>query len=117
MVIEKIAVIGAGQMGNGIAHVFALAGYETRMLDVSIERVEQAVAKIETNMDRQVAKGTITEDEKTAALGRLVPIADYSGLADCDLVIESVTEDESIKRDILKSISGVLKPEGIIELT
>jgi 3-hydroxybutyryl-CoA dehydrogenase len=112
--IEKIAVIGTGQMGNGIAHVFALAGFETRMLDVSIGQVEKAVTKIDANMDRQVAKGTISEDEKAAALGHLVPIADYAGLADCDLVIESATEDEDVKRTILKDVSQVLKPEGII---
>ncbi len=114
MTIEKIAIVGAGQMGNGIAHVCALAGYETRMLDVTKEQVEKALQIIESNMERQVAKGTITEAEKNAAFGRLVPIASYDELADCDLVIESVVEEEGVKRDILKNVAAVLKPEGLI---
>ncbi len=112
--IEKIGIIGAGQMGNGIAHVCALAGYETHILDVSKERVEEALKTIGANMDRQWARGKITEDEKAKALARIVPATGYEALADCDLVIETATEDEAIKRDILKNLSDVLKPAAII---
>ncbi len=112
--IGKIGIIGAGQMGNGIAHVCALAGIETLLLDVSIDRVEAALEKIGANMDRQIAKGRITEADKAAALGRLVPIERYDDLADCDLVIESVTESEEVKRGIFEAVTKVLKPEGLI---
>ncbi len=112
--IGKIGIIGAGQMGNGIAHVCALAGIETLLLDVSIDRVEAALKKIGANMDRQIAKGRITEADKAAALGRLVPIESYDDLADCDLVIESVTESEEVKRGIFEAVTKVLKPEGLI---
>ncbi|MFQ5958885.1 MAG: 3-hydroxybutyryl-CoA dehydrogenase [Alphaproteobacteria bacterium] len=112
--IEKIGVIGAGQMGNGIAHVCALAGHETLLLDVSIERVRQALETIESNMSRQVARGVIGEDDKAAALKRIKAISSYDELADCDLVIETAVEDEEVKRDIFKKVSAVLKPEGLI---
>ncbi len=112
--IEKIGVIGTGQMGNGIAHVFALAGFEIRLIDVSKERVDKALKTIEANLGRQVHRGTITEADKKAALKRLVPVGDYGELADCDLVIESVTESEEIKRGVFKQLCAALKPEGLI---
>ena len=112
--IEKIGVIGAGQMGNGIAHVCALAGHETLLMDVSTERVRQALETIEANLSRQVSRGKISEDEKTGALERIKPVSDYGELADCDLVIESATENEEVKREIFKKVSAVLKPEGLM---
>ncbi|MEE8275316.1 MAG: 3-hydroxybutyryl-CoA dehydrogenase [Alphaproteobacteria bacterium] len=112
--IEKIGVIGAGQMGNGIAHVCALAGHETLLMDVSTERVHQALETIEANLSRQVSRGKIGEDEKTAALKLIKPVSDYGELADCDLVIESATENEEVKREIFKKVSAVLKPEGLM---
>ena len=112
--IEKIGVIGAGQMGNGIAHVCALAGHETLLMDVSTERVHQALETIEANLSRQVSRGKISEDEKTGALERIKPVSDYGELADCDLVIESATENEEVKREIFKKVSAVLKPEGLM---
>ena len=112
--IEKIGVIGAGQMGNGIAHVCALAGHETLLMDVSTERVHQALETIEANLSRQVSRGKISEDEKTGALKRIKPVSDYGELADCDLVIESATENEEVKREIFKKVSAVLKPEGLM---
>ena len=112
--IEKIGIIGVGQMGNGIAHVCALTGYQTLLLDVSKERVEAGLKRIETNLSRQVAKKKITEQDKAKALERLVPVEGYDGLADCDLVIEAATEDEAVKREIFKTLSPVLKPEGLI---
>ncbi len=112
--IEKIAIIGAGQMGSGIAQVCALAGYETRLFDVSRERLDEALKLLEKNLVRQVAKGKITEQDKAATLKRIVPAAGYGDFADCDLVIEAATEDEEIKRDIYKNLVGKLKPEAML---
>ncbi len=112
--IEKIAIIGAGQMGSGIAQVCALAGYETRLFDVSRERLDEALKLLEKNLVRQVAKGKITEQDKAATLKRIVPAAGYGDFADCDLVIEAATEDEEIKRDIYKNLAGKLKPEAML---
>ena len=112
--IEKIGIVGAGHMGNGIAHVCALAGYETRIIDISKERVEHALETIAQNMERQVARGTISEDDKVAALGRITAADGYDDLADCDLVIESAIEDEATKSEILRHLSAVLKPEAIM---
>ena len=112
--IEKIGIVGAGQMGNGIAHVCALAGYETRMIDISKERVEHALKLIAQNMDRQVAREIISADDKAAALGRITAADGYDDLADCDLVIESAIEDEATKSEILRHLSAVLKPEAIM---
>jgi 3-hydroxybutyryl-CoA dehydrogenase len=112
--IEKIGIIGAGQMGTGIAHVCALAGYETRLHDVDRERVDAALKTLDENFGRQVAKGRISEKDKAAALERVLPVDGYEGLADCDLVIEAASENEEIKRDIFNNLSKVLKPEAII---
>ena len=112
--IEKIGIVGAGQMGNGIAHVCALAGYETRLIDISKERVEHALELIAENMDRQVAREIISADDKAAALGRITAADGYDDLADCDLVIESAIEDEATKSEILRHLSAVLRPEAIM---
>ena len=114
MMIEKIGVIGTGQMGNGIAHVCALAGFEIRLIDVSKEQLDKALKTIEANLGRQVQSGKITEADKKAALGRLTPVGKFDDLADCDLVIESVTEDREVKSGIFKQLCAVLKPEAII---
>ena len=112
--IEKIGVIGTGQMGNGIAHVCALAGFEIRLIDVSKEQLDKALKTIEANLGRQVQSGKITEADKKAALGRLTPVGKIDDLADCDLVIESVTEDREVKSGIFKQLCAVLKPAAII---
>ena len=112
--IEKIGIVGAGQMGNGIAHVCALAGFETRIIDISKERVEHALETIAQNMDRQVAREIISADDKAAALGRITAADGYDDLADCDLVIESAIEDEATKSEILRHLSAVLRPEAIM---
>ncbi|MCH8923214.1 MAG: NAD(P)-binding domain-containing protein [Planctomycetes bacterium] len=112
--IEKIGIVGSGQMGGGIAHVCALAGYQIRLLDVDRERVDAALKTLEKNLAHHVTKGRISEADKTAALARIVAADGYDDLADCDLVIEAASENEEIKRDILKSLSAVLKPEAII---
>ena len=112
--IEKIGIVGAGQMGNGIAHVCALAGYETRIIDISKERVEHALKLVAQNLDRQVTREIISADDKAAALGRITAADGYDDLADCDLVIESAIEDEATKSEILRHLSAVLKPEAIM---
>ena len=112
--IEKIAVIGAGQMGTGIAHVCATAGIETMVLDVSMERAESAKQKIADTLERRVARGKMTESERQEVLDRLILIDGYAGLADCDLVIESVTEEAAAKREIFDQVCAVIKPEAIL---
>jgi 3-hydroxybutyryl-CoA dehydrogenase len=111
--IKKVGVIGAGQMGNGIAHVCAVAGFDVWLNDISVDRV-QSLASINGNMARQVAKGLITEDERTAALARLKPAESMDELADVDLVIESAVENEQIKRKIFAQLCPLLKPEAIL---
>ncbi len=114
MPLKKIGVIGAGQMGNGIAHVGALAGYDILLHDVSPERVKSALATINGNMARQASKGTITEEERKAALTHIQPAERMADLADCDLVIESASEKEEVKRKIFTELSPILKPEATI---
>ena len=114
MAIEKIGVIGAGQMGNGIAHVCALSGFDVRLSDVSQEALDKAMQVMDRNMQRQVARGTITEDQKKAALRKVKTGTGYSQLGDCDLVIESATENLGVKAEILKSLCPVLRKDAII---
>ncbi len=112
--IKTVGIIGAGQMGNGIAHVCALAGYEVRVHDISQEQLDKALATIDKNLTRQVNKEKITEEQKTDALARLQTTADVAGLGACDMVIEAATEDEGVKRAILETVYPVLKPEALI---
>ncbi|WP_114377624.1 3-hydroxybutyryl-CoA dehydrogenase [Elioraea thermophila] len=112
--IAEIGVIGAGQMGSGIAHVCALAGYRVKLLDVSAEVLEKALATIGRNMDRQLAKNQITAEAKAEALARIATGTDYAIFATCDLVIEAATEREEIKRKIFASLCPVLKPAALV---
>lgn len=112
--IKHIGVIGAGQMGNGIAHVGAQAGYQVTMVDVKQEALDKAIATITKNMDRQVQKGTMTEADKAAALGRISTKTSTSNLAQCDLVVEAATENEAVKKKIFAEVDALLKPEGIL---
>ena len=112
--IKSVGVIGAGQMGNGIAHVCALAGYEVMLNDVSPDRIKAGMATINGNMARQVGKKTITEDARAKALALIQPAEKYDQLAKCDLVIETATEKEDVKRRIFNEVSAALKPEAIL---
>jgi 3-hydroxybutyryl-CoA dehydrogenase len=114
MEIKTVGVIGAGQMGNGIAHVCACAGIEVRLNDVSEERIKAGLATINGNMARQVAKGTITEADRQAALGRIKPASSYDAFAGCDIVIEAASENEETKRKIFAKLCPVLKADAII---
>ncbi len=112
--IRKVGVIGAGQMGNGIAHVCALAGLQVRLNDVAPERIKLALATINGNLTRQVGKGLITEDARKSALELISGADTFDGLSDCDLVIESAAEKEDLKRKIFVDLCAVLKPDAII---
>ena len=112
--IQNVGVIGAGQMGSGIAHVCALAGFSVMLNDVSGDRIKQSLATINGNMTRQVSKNTITEDNRKAALALIKPAENYDDLANCDLVIETAIEKEDAKRKIFADLCASLKPEAII---
>jgi 3-hydroxybutyryl-CoA dehydrogenase len=112
--IRKVGVIGAGQMGNGIAHVCALAGYQVGLNDLKKEAVEAALASIKRNMVRQVGRGLITETEMTRALGQISYSPSLESLVDCDIVIEAATEDEAVKRRIFTDLKGKTKPGAIL---
>jgi 3-hydroxybutyryl-CoA dehydrogenase len=114
MAIKKVGVIGSGQMGNGIAHVAALAGFDVMINDVSADRLKSAMATINGNLSRQVAKKAITDDARKQALTRIKPAETIDELANCDLVIETAVEKEDIKRKIFHDLCTVLKPEAII---
>jgi 3-hydroxybutyryl-CoA dehydrogenase len=112
--IKTVGIIGAGQMGSGIAHVMALAGLDVRLNDVSPDRINEGLATVNGNLARQVSKGIITEADRQAALKRIVAAADFSAFADCDLVIEAATESEQTKLKIYTSLCKHLKPSAIL---
>lgn len=114
MDIEHIGIVGAGQMGNGIAHVCALAGYRVLLNDISEEAMKAGLATIETNMDRQVSKGQITEAEKAEALARITTTKTLSDLGHADLIIEAATEREAIKQAIFEELLPHLEPHTIL---
>ncbi|MEJ2434459.1 MAG: 3-hydroxyacyl-CoA dehydrogenase NAD-binding domain-containing protein, partial [Pseudolabrys sp.] len=112
--IKSVGVIGAGQMGNGIAQVCSLAGYTVMLNDVSGERIKAGMATINGNMTRQVSRKAIGEDQKRAALALIKPAEKIDEMASCDLVIETATEKEEVKRKIFAELCAGLKPEAII---
>ena len=112
--IKKVGVIGAGQMGSGIAHVCALGGFDVKLHDVTGDRIKAGIATINGNMARQVRKETITEEQRQNALKRISSAADYEAFSDCDLIIEAATEKEEVKRGIFAKVCASLKPDAII---
>ncbi len=112
--INSVGVIGAGLMGNGIAHVCALAGLPVVLLDVKPEALQRAMATIAQNLDRQIKAATITAEEKVAALARITTATDYGAFAECDLVIEAATEKEDVKRVVYQMLTPHLKPACMI---
>lgn len=112
--LKKIGVIGSGQMGNGIAHVCALAGYEVLIHDISEEKITTGLATINGNLARQVSGGKISDDERNAAVALLKPAVNMDDLADMDLVIESAVENEGVKRKIFSQLCPALKPEALL---
>jgi 3-hydroxybutyryl-CoA dehydrogenase len=114
MTIQTVGVIGAGQMGNGIAHVLSQSGYSVLLNDVNQDALERAVERVRKNMDRQLRSGKISEDEINAAMGRIKTTLDLEELGTSDLIIEAATEDESVKQKIFDSVLPHLKPETIL---
>ena len=112
--LRRIGIIGAGQMGGGIAHVCALAGIDVVVIDMNDEALQRGRQAIERNLSRQVARGTIREEDKAAALARIQMGLDYALFAECGMVIEAATEKEDIKREIFKKLTPHLKPDALI---
>jgi 3-hydroxybutyryl-CoA dehydrogenase len=112
--IRSVGVVGAGQMGSGIAHVLALAGFEVRLADVSQERLGQAIALIEQNIDRQVVRGRVTPEAKAAALARITTTLALVDLGPSDLIIEAATEREAVKDQIFRDLQPHLGPDTIL---
>ncbi len=114
MAIKTIGIVGAGQMGNGIAHVMALASYDVVLNDLTQDGLDAALARISKNMDRQVKGGKISQVDKDTALGRITTSLNLRDIAQTDLVIEAATENESIKQKIFDALLPDLKPETIL---
>ena len=112
--IKKVGVIGAGQMGNGIAHVCALAGHDVYFMDIDKQRLRAAMRAIKHNMDRQVSRERIMAAEKKKALKRIVTGTKLDGFSDCGLVVEAVTEDEQVKKATYKDLCPVLAPDCLL---
>ena len=112
--IKTVGIIGAGQMGNGIAHVISLAGYDVALSDVSAQKVEAALATINGNMARQIARGKLTEDDRKQALARIHYAPTLEDFAQTDLIIEAATEDEDVKRSIFQALCPQVKAEAIL---
>ena len=114
MVVRQVGVVGAGQMGNGIAHVFALAGYDVLLTDVAEDSLSKALAVIERNIERQVSRGKVLPADKRAALGRIKTTLSLADLGQCDLIIEAATERETVKQAIFEDLLPHLKPSTIL---
>ncbi|MFD1510874.1 3-hydroxybutyryl-CoA dehydrogenase [Lacimonas salitolerans] len=114
MEIKTIGVVGAGQMGNGIAHVMALAGFDVLMTDISQDALDAAVALIDKNLTRQVSREKISQDEKDAAMGRIRTTLTLTDLGPSDLIIEAATERETVKQAIFEDLLPHLKPHTIL---
>jgi 3-hydroxybutyryl-CoA dehydrogenase len=112
--IRTIGVIGAGQMGSGIAHVCALAGYDVRLADIEPKQIEHALSVIDRNLSRQISRGRIAESDKAAALRRIKTGTQYEMFGDCEIVIEAAVEKEDVKRDIYKRLVPQLKSSAIL---
>jgi 3-hydroxybutyryl-CoA dehydrogenase len=112
--MKTIGVIGAGQMGNGIAHVCAFTGHDVILLDVNPDSLAKALEVVGRNLDRQIKNGKATPADKAATLARIKTGGDYALFADCDLVIEAASENEQVKREIFKKLCPALKPSALI---
>jgi 3-hydroxybutyryl-CoA dehydrogenase len=113
--MQKIGVIGSGSMGNGIAHVFAQTGHTVLLIDVNESALQKALMTIEKNLTRQVEKGTVTEEQKNAALKNISTSTEYgSALAQCDLVVEAATENPEIKFSIFRKLDEICKPDCVL---
>ena len=114
MDIKRVGVVGAGTMGNGIAHVFARCGYEVVLCDVEQRFLDRALDTIGKNLEREVAKNKLTAEQKASALKRIVPVVDREKLADCDFVVEAATEQFEIKAQLFRDLDRICRQEIII---
>jgi hypothetical protein len=114
MDIKRVAVIGAGTMGNGIAHVFARSGYAVILCDVEQQFLERGLATITKNLDREVAKNKITSEDKASALQKIEPVTERAKLADCYFIVEAATEKFEIKTEIFRDLDRRARPEVIL---
>ena len=114
MAIERVGVVGAGTMGNGIAHVFACGGFQVLLCDVERRFLDRALETIGKNLDRELAKSRITAEDKAAALKRIVPVLERAQLAACDFVIEAATEKFEIKAEIFRDLDRICRPEILL---
>ena len=114
MDIQKVGIVGAGQMGSGIAHVFALAGYDVLLTDISADGMQKAVALIDRNIERQVTRGKVTAEDKAAAMARIATTLKLADLGKTDLVIEAATERETVKQAIFEDLVPHLQPHTIL---
>ncbi len=112
--IKTVGIVGAGQMGNGIAHVFALAGYHVLLSDINADALDNALKVIENNLARQASKDTITNEEASTALGLIRTSTNLNDFADVDLAIEAATENEEVKKAIFRELSTIMKPGAIM---
>lgn len=114
MRIQKIGVVGAGTMGNGIAHVFALAGHNVLLCDIEQSILDRSLATISKNLDRTVAKGKLTEAQKSETMGRIAPLTDRAKLAQCDFVVEAASEKFEIKSELFRELDRICRPDVIL---
>jgi len=114
MAIQNVGVVGAGTMGNGIAHVFARKGYSVLLCDVEQRFLERGIATITKNLEREVAKNKITAEEKSAALAKIEPVTDRAKLAECDFIVEAATEKFETKTEIFRDLDRLARPEVIL---
>lgn len=114
MDIKNITVIGSGTMGNGIAHVFAQFGYKVNLIDIKQDFLDKALKTISGNIDRQIKKGTVTEEQKNATLGNIKTSLDLKDAKDSDLIIEAASENFDIKKKIFQDLDSICKPEAIL---
>jgi 3-hydroxybutyryl-CoA dehydrogenase len=114
MQIERVGIVGAGTMGNGIAHVFARSGYHVTLCDVEQRFLDRALETIGKNLEREVAKGKISAEDQSAALHRIEPALDRAKLAACDFIVEAATEKFSLKADLFRDLDRICRPEVIL---
>src|SRR3954469_23932815 len=113
MEISKVAVAGAGLMGHGIAQVAAQSGYDVVLREVDDATLQKGIGRIEKQLARAVEKGRSSQEDADAVRGRIQGTTDYGDLADCDLVIEAITEDLALKREMWKQVDAIVKPEAV----
>jgi 3-hydroxybutyryl-CoA dehydrogenase len=114
MSVQRVGVVGAGTMGNGIAHVFARSGYNVVLCDVEQKFLDRGLATVQKNLDREVAKNKITAQDKDAALNKIEAVTDRGKLASCDFVVEAATEKFDIKTEIFRDLDRICRPEIVL---